>query len=169
MRARWLRFPTQALLYLAFAVVIGYLSAAPVYRPLAPAEAQVKLTFGHQGQRKEPCRERTDEELAKLAPNMRVRQVCPRERSPIDVELEMDGRLVYAETVAPTGLSRDGMAYVYQRFSVPAGTHRLVARLRDSVRLQDFNYVYPSEVVLAPGDILVIDFNAKEGGFRLSR
>ena len=169
MRAAWLRFPGQAVLYLAFALVIAYLSVAPVYHPIAPGEAEVRFAVGHQGQRKEACRERTDEELAKLAPNMRVRQVCPRERSPIDVELEMDGRLLYAETVPPTGLSRDGMAYVYRRFGVPAGTHHLTARLRDSVQLQDFNYVHPSEVELGPGDILVIEFNAKEGGFRLSR
>ena len=42
-----------------------------------PGEALVKLSFQHAGQRKEACRERSAEELAKLAPNMRAASRLP--------------------------------------------------------------------------------------------
>jgi len=164
---RVLRLMGEVALYVVFAGVVAYLSTSPPYRPLASGMAVVKLAFGHQGQRKEPCRRRTDEELAALAPNMRAREVCPRERSPIRVELAMDGEVVHAESVPPTGLSRDGTAYVYRRITVPAGRHLLSARLRDSVRQEGFDYEHTQEVNLRPAEVLVIEFNAKAGGFRL--
>ena len=48
------------------------------------------------------------EELAKLAPNMRVAQVCPRERSPVAVEVEMDGKPygVQAQPVSDQGAAK---------------------------------------------------------------
>jgi len=66
------RYAIQAVLYGAFAAFVGYFSTAPTYDHLAPGEALVRLSFSHAAQRKEPCRERTPEELAKLAPNMRA-------------------------------------------------------------------------------------------------
>ena len=62
----------QALLYALFALAIGVFSQWPPYRHLGSDQALVKLSFQHAGQRKEACRERSPEELAKLAPNMRA-------------------------------------------------------------------------------------------------
>ncbi len=87
----------------------------------------------------------------KLPPNMRVPMQCGRERSPVTFELELDGKPVYRAELPPRGLSRDGASTVYQRFPVPAGQHRLRARLKDSVRVPDFNYTKEADVTLAPG------------------
>ena len=42
-------------------------------------EQLLKLSLSHAGARKEACHQRSAEELAKLAPNMRAPSVCPRE------------------------------------------------------------------------------------------
>jgi hypothetical protein len=157
-------YPLQALCYAAFIAVVGYFSTSPAYVHLPPGEALVKLSLSHAGERREPCHERTPEELAKLAPNMRAATVCPRERVPVEVEVEIDGRPLFAATAPPSGLAKDGASTVYRRAAVPAGTHRFVARLRDSPA-PGFGYVAERTVDLAPGRLLVIDFVRSEGGF----
>jgi len=156
------RFLGQAVLYGAFALAIGYFSTSPSYTHLAPEQALVKLSFSHGAQRVGACRDRSDEELAKMPPNMRIRQECPRQRAPVIVELELDGAPLYRESLPPSGLSRDGAASVYRRFVVPAGTHRLAARLSDNAK-GEFNYRGEKTVTLAPAQIVVVEFHAAAG------
>lgn len=158
------RYAIQAVLYGAFATFVGYCSSAPTYDHLAPGEALVRLSFSHAAQRKEPCRSRTPEELAKLAPNMRAKQVCPRERSNVIVELELDGALLYRIVAPPAGLSADGASTVYRRVTVPAGRHEIRARLSDNPQGK-FDYAAERAVELAAGRVLLIDFNTAAGGF----
>ena len=158
------RYFTQAVLYAAFVSVIGYFSTAPRYRHLPPDEALVKLSFSHAGARKEPCHERTPEELAKLAPNMRAQTVCPRERVPVTVEVALDGAPLFRIVAPPSGLARDGASTAYRRVPVPAGKHRIAARLSD-VPDGEFNHRAETTVDVAPGHVLVIDFDAAKGGF----
>lgn len=161
---KWLTYPLQAICYGAFVAVVGYFSTSPAYVHLPPDEALVKLSFQHAAQRKVPCRDRTAEELAKLAPNMRAAQVCERERAPIAVAVEMDGKPLFSMVAPPTGLSRDGASTVYRRVAVPAGEHRFVAKLSETVDGK-FAFVGDRTIDLKPGRILVIDFDAKEGGW----
>ena len=99
------RYAVQGVLYAAFVAFVGYIANAPTYQALAPGDALVRLSFSHGAQRKEPCRKRTAEELAKLSPNMRAPLDCPRERASVVVELEMDGQLLYRIVAPPTGLA----------------------------------------------------------------
>lgn len=163
--AKGLRYLGQALAYLVFMGVVGYLSTSPAYTHIAPGQALIRLSFSHYGQLTSNCRERSAAEFAKLSPNMRLRFDCPRERSPVVIELEMDGRLLYRSALQPSGLQHDGLSYAYQKFIVPAGRHHLQARLRDSVRNQGFRYVRDADVQLSPAQVLVIDFNSRTGGF----
>jgi hypothetical protein len=158
------RYAAQIGLYVAFGAALGYFSSYPVFRVLPPGEALVRLSFSHGAQPVAPCRERSAEELAKLPPNMRVKTVCPRERSPVRVQIEMDGRLLYDITAQPAGLKHDGDATVYRRLPVEAGAHAFKARLADGPS-GEFTYVAEKSVDLAPGQVLVIDFNAAKGGF----
>jgi hypothetical protein len=160
----WLGYALQAVCYGAFMAVVGYFSTSPEYVALPPGEALVKLSLQHAGQRREACRERTAEELAKLAPNMRAAQVCSRERSPVTVAVEMDGKPLFTVVAPPTGWSRDGASTIYRRVAVPAGAHRFVARLSDTADGQH-GFVREHAQDLPPGRVLVIDFDAKEGGW----
>ena len=159
-----LRFAAQLALYAPLMAILAYFSTEPRFSIVAPDEALLRVSFIHTTQRREACRERSAEELAKLAPNMRAALDCPRERSSLLVELELDGRVVLSREVRPSGLRRDGNAVVYQRIALPAGRHRIVARLRDRAE-GDFNYVRDETLELAAGRVLLIDFNAAQGGF----
>jgi hypothetical protein len=161
---QWLRIAAQVALYAPLMAILGYFSTEPRFSAVAPGEALVRVSFIHATQRKQACRERSPEELAKLAPNMRAALDCPRERSPLLVEIELDGRVVLHREVQPSGLRRDGNAAVYQRMVLPAGRHRIVARLRDGAE-GDFGYVREETIELGAGRVLLIDFNAARGGF----
>jgi hypothetical protein len=166
--SKYARYAAQAVFYGVFMVVVGYFATSPAYTHLAPDQAMIKLSFAHSGKIAGECRERTPEELAKLPPNMRVPMECPRERSPIIVEFELNDDLVYSAVLRPTGLSRDGAAYVYEAFQVPSGEHRISVRMRDDVRTEGFDHEFAQSVTLAPRKLLVIDFIAERGGFMLA-
>lgn len=161
---RWL---SQALLYGAFAAAIALFSQWPPHRPMAADQALLKVSFLHHGQRLQDCIEQSPEELAKLPPNMRAPTRCPRERAPVTIEVDLDGRPLYRDTAAPAGLSRDGAASVYRSMPVAAGTHRVQVRLRDSARAQGFDYTHDELVTFAPLQVRVVDFSAELGGITL--
>jgi hypothetical protein len=162
------RYAAQVLLYVAFGAALGYFSSYPVYEVMPADQALVRLSFTHGAKPIAPCRERTDEELAKLPPNMRVRLDCPRERAPVKVEIEMDGRLLYEIVARPAGIRRDGPSTVYRRLQVPAGRHEFKVRLSDAPDGK-FGYQAEEDVDLAPGRVLLIDFNAGKGGVLFRR
>nr|HET7860517.1 hypothetical protein [Caldimonas sp.] len=159
--AAWLG---QAALYALFATAIAVFSSWPTYRQLDPGRALIKVSFRQQGKPVADCRDATADELAKLPPNMRAPRVCPRERSPITVELDVDGAPVLHHVAPPAGLRRDGASAYYRRIDVPAGAHRLVVRIRDDVRNAGFDHVRETNVTLAPAQVLVIDFDPGKGG-----
>ena len=121
----------QLLLYGLFALAIGVFSHWPTYRHLPPDTALIKLSLVHAGKPVGDCRQRTAEELASLPANMRAPTVCPRERSPVTVELDIDGEPAARVEAPPSGLSGDGPSAVYRRLTVPAGERRITVRLRD--------------------------------------
>ena len=162
--AKPLGYLGQAAVYLLLALGIGYFSDRPAHTHFPPDMALIKLSFAH-GARKEDCRRRTDEELAKLPPNMRRPMVCARERLPVGVELLLDGEPLYQAVLPPTGLAGDGPSRAYQRFPVPPGRHELTARLRDTDRAEGFDYERTVVVDLAPAQSLAIDFRGEMGGF----
>ena len=163
-----LRYALQALAYGAFAAVLGYFSTAPAYRLRADNEAVVKLSFTHSAQLVRPCRERSENELAKLAPNMRNKLDCPRDRAVVAVELDMDGKPLYRIDAAPAGLRNDGAATVYRRLEIPAGRHQFRARLADGPD-RVFTFIRETSLDLAPGQVLIVDFASDGSGFVFTR
>jgi hypothetical protein len=157
----------QALLYALFALAIGVFSRWPTYHHLGPDQALIKLSFTHTGKPVGDCRPLSPDELAKLPPNMRAPMKCPRERSPVTVEVDVGGVPVVRRVAAPSGLSRDGASAVYQRLQVAAGAQRITVRLNDDARQAGFTHQRDETVTLAPAQILVIDFDAEQGGITL--
>ena len=153
----------QAVLYALFAVVIGVFSRWPSYHPLDPGQALIKISFSHTGKPVGDCVRRSAEELAKLPPQMRKAVDCPRERSPVSIEVDIDGKTVLNRTAQPSGLKRDGASAVYERLPVPAGEQKIAVRMKDDVRAPGFIYQREASVKLAPSQVLVIDFSAEKG------
>jgi hypothetical protein len=158
------RYALQAVAYGAFAATIAYFSTSPPYRLRGDDSAVVKLSFSHSAQLVQACRERSEAELAKLAPNMRTKMDCPRQRADVLVELDMDGKPLYRISTSPTGLRQDGAATVYRRLEIPAGRHRFQARMADGPD-RAFNHAKDIDLDLAPGQVLIVDFLTGEGGF----
>lgn len=159
------RYVGQALIYAAVAAVVGYFSTSPSYTHFPPDKALITLSFAHGGKPKGGCRTLTESERAKLAPNMRRKQICPRRRLPVGIELDIDGQKIYKAELPPTGLSGDGPSRVYRRFVVSVGRHRIAARLRDTARRTGYDYRKEATVTLAPGQQFIIDFRPSIGGF----
>jgi hypothetical protein len=153
--------------YVAFVAFVGYFSSAPPYRHLEPGEAVVKLSLSHAGELKQPCRQRSQEELARLAPNMRAQLDCPRERSDVRVVLEMDGQPLASVAARPSGLRNDLPSTIYRRFEVPGGRHTFRARLADTPG-GELRHQGEVTLDLPPGGVLVVDFVASRGGFLFS-
>jgi len=159
-----LRFVAQCLLYVPLMAILGTFSTAPSFQVMPAEKALLRISLTHAGSLLVECRQRSPEELAKLPPNMRAQQDCPRERSPIRLEVTLDGQPLLDVTAAPTGLRRDGASTIYRRTELPAGRHRLTARLADGPT-GEFRHVQSIDVELRPGGSLLMDFNAARGGF----
>ena len=159
------QYTGQVLLYAAFSAAIGTLSSWPDHAQLSADSAQIKLAFNHSGARVEDCRRLTAQELSKLPSNKRKPNDCSRERVPITIQLMIDGNLLYEAELPPSGLSSDGQAKTYQKFTVPAGRHVILALLRDSKMAEGFDYESKFEGELSSRQNLAIDFKAEQGGF----
>jgi len=160
------RTTTLILGTLAMVVMItgaAALSAWPTYRSLHEDMALLKLSFSHGGARN--CRQMTEDELDKLPPNMRRKEICDRRRLPVLVVLEVDGAMAFRAELPPSGLSGDGPSRVYETFTLPAGLHSIGVRLRDSDRADGFDYTAERQVDLVPGQNFVVDFSPVSGGF----
>lgn len=140
------------------------LSDRPRHRSIPEGMGVVTLSFGHGADRRAACRPATAEELAKMPPNMRRTEICPRGRPSIAVEFEIDGNEVFAAEVPPSGIAGDGPSRIHRNFELPAGNYELTVRLRDRPG-DDFNWQGQKTVELKPADHRVIDFRADGGGF----
>jgi hypothetical protein len=160
-----LRWAGQGVAYAVLLVGVGYFATQPAYTYLADDRALLKLSFSHAGQPLKPCRRYTHEELTSTPFSERTATSCERGRWPVYVELDLNGQAIYRGTHEPAGLWNDGPSAVYARFKVPAGRHRLEARLRDNGASSGFTFVGERTVDLRPGENFVVDFRAAEGGF----
>lgn len=160
-----LRIAGQFIVIAALFAGVAALSDWPSYGQIPKDTGVVMLTFVHGADRKGECRRLTPEEIAKLPPNMRRVQDCPRGRRAIYVELDVDGRQVYQASLPPTGIAGDGPSRVYQRFVLPAGKHVVAVRMRDTARSEGFDHERSERVELSPDQMLVVDYRPESGSF----
>jgi len=161
------KYVSQIVAYALFAVVVGLFSIWPRYALLDPQKAIVSLAFSHAGERIGECRRLTQEELNELPPNMRKPDDCPRRRHPLFVQLKIDQQLLYESLLQPSGLWQDGKSNVYQRIRVDAGEHNLFVGMRDSDRQAGFDYTQEIDLVISPGQNLLVGFDATSRRFKI--
>ncbi len=160
-----IQYAGQAVLYAVAALATGYFAAHPSWSELPPGSAQIKLSLVHGAKRAEDCRRLSYEEIMKLAPKDRRANTCKRERIDMLMELSLDGKTIYAADLKPSGLSSDGPARVYRKFTVAPGPHHIEVRLRDTKRSTGYDYESVRDVRLVPGQNFAIDFKSDVGGF----
>ena len=160
-----MRYLLQLVAYVAFAIVVGYLSFWPRYHYASEDVATVKLSLSHATDRVVPCVDLTPQLVAKLAPNMRRTQSCERQRLPLILQLSVDGDTRFEYEAVPSGLWQDGPASIYERFDLAPGAHTISVRLRDTAREDGWDYTYTEDVTLIAGRYMTITFKAENGGF----
>lgn len=101
----------------------------------------------------------------KLAPNMRLPTDCPRERSPLRLELYLDDKLLTKASVEPPGYHKDQGVNLFRRIKVNAGEHTLRLWMNDDVNIEGATYQYEKLVLLKPEQQLLVDFDKESGGF----
>jgi hypothetical protein len=159
------RLAGQFIVILALFAGVAALADWPVYRQTPSGTGVVILTFVHGADRRGECRRLAPEEIAKLPPNMRRVQDCPRARRALHVELDVGGKSIFRASLPPTGIAGDGPSHVYQRFVVPAGQFDVAVRMRDTARTEGFDHERHEQVTLAPDQMFVIDFQSANGEF----
>lgn len=161
----WKPWVGQALCYSLLIGFIGYFSNSPAYERFPENQATIKLSLRHAGKILGECRERSREEMARLPANMRIAKICPRERSPLLLELLINDKPVYSERLQPRGLHKDGLSSVYFRLPVASGNINLKVKMKDHIGQSEYPYQLQKSLQLAPAQVLVIDFDARNQQF----
>lgn len=158
------RYLGQAVLYGLFFVPLVFITHLPQHRHLDEGMAVLKVAVRHAGEIIGECTPIAGAEYDKLPSNMKRPEICPRERSPLRLELKLDGETLYRATVPASGLHNDGVSSMYQRFTVPAGQHHLQLLMNDDVAVEGYPWQLARDIELQPAQVMVASF--KEG-FRL--
>jgi hypothetical protein len=158
------QYSIQALLYALFFVPLAFLTHTPSHEHLAPNLAVLKVAVRHAGEIVGECTALSAEAYADLPATMKRPETCPRERSPLQLELLLDGEIRYRATVAASGLHNDGVSSMYQRFVVPAGRHHLQLHMNDDVTVEGYPWQLEQDIDLLPAQVMVATFR---GGFNL--
>jgi hypothetical protein len=98
---------------------------------------------------------------------MRAPQVCERRRSPVWVELEIDGTTVFSADLFPSGLAGSGPSRAYERFVLSAGAHRIGVRMRDDPRPESLTREAYFDIEMAPEQSVALDYDATTESFFL--
>ena len=151
----------QSVLYALFFVPLVVLTSSPVFQAQPPEMATLKLAIRHAGEIVGSCETLSDEAYKNLPANMKRIEICPRERSPLTVELILDGATLYRGEIPASGLHNDGLSSMYSRFAVPAGRHHLVLKMNDDADATNFRWILERHINLEARQVMVATF--KEG------
>lgn len=125
----------SALRVLPAAAVTAVVLLAISWGSLAPLEvagsddAMIRISLGARPERIEICTRQTDEELAKLAPQMRQTVICEGTTARYRLEVRRNDTLLHSQVVRGGGLRNDRPLYVFQVLRVPPGPAALAVRL----------------------------------------
>ena len=86
-----------------------------------PGRAVLRLAWSALPERLEECRQRSDEELARLPQHMRQPVVCEGTSASYRLQVRIDGALVTDRVVHGGGLRRDRRLYVLEELAVAPG------------------------------------------------
>lgn len=158
------RYLGQAALYALFFVPLVFITQQPTHQHLPEDMAVLKIAVRHTGAIVGECTPIGAAEYSEQAANMKHAEICPRERSPLQLALILDGDTLYRASVPASGLHNDGVSSMYQRFNVPAGAHHVQLLMNDDVAVEGYTWQLEQDIQLRPAQVMVANF--KEG-FRL--
>ena len=107
---------------------MAWVSRAPM-RLASGDRAIVRISLGARPERIERCVRQSDEELEKLAPQMRQRVICEGTAARYQLELRRGDEVLLSQLVRGGGLRNDRPLYVFREIPVPTGPSSLTLRL----------------------------------------
>ncbi len=126
---------TNALRVLAVGALTAAVLLALAWGSIAPLDvargdgAILRISLGARPERIEVCRRQSDEELARLAPQMRQTVVCDGTTARYRLDVRRNGELLHSQVVRGGGLRNDRPLYVSRDLPVPAGPAVFAVRL----------------------------------------
>lgn len=107
---------------IAFGLLLAmtWASTAPL-RVATSDDAILRLSLGARPERIETCRRQSDEELEKVAPQMRQRVICEGVTARYRLSVRRNGQLLHEQVVRGGGLRRDRRLYVSRDLHVRPG------------------------------------------------
>lgn len=115
-----LRRAAAALLPVAVLSGAAWLSTAPMQIDHT-GNAVMRISMGARPERIEVCRTQTDEELAKLAPQMRQTVLCDGTTARYQLSAYRNGIIVFSSVIRGGGLRNDRPLYVSRHIEVAPG------------------------------------------------
>lgn len=92
-------------------------------------DGQLRLAWSARPERIEQCRQRTEEELARLPQHMRQPLACEGATAEYRLQVRVDGALVFERVVRGGGLRQDRSLYVFHELTLEPGDTALEVRL----------------------------------------
>ena len=140
--------------------------------PFYPDDVAVlKIAFQHTGQRVIPydeikaLKERAEKYRKELKDERQIRmslksrQGATRERFPVHMVLEVDGKQLLDKDYLAMGRQRDMASVIYDAFELKPGKHHIRAVMTDSKNEDAQTYVFEDTVEFNSRDVKVITFN----------
>jgi coenzyme F420-reducing hydrogenase delta subunit/Pyruvate/2-oxoacid:ferredoxin oxidoreductase delta subunit len=143
--------------------LVTYAGTAAAYRTPGDPSPTLVVSFKHPGKAGENCREASKEELEKLPPHMRQKQICERRRVSVRLRVEVDGKQLVRGAYEPRGIWGDGNSIAIERFSVPPGTHDVTIELGDTMNPSEFNHSTTRRIDLKERRNTVVLFDKMAG------
>jgi hypothetical protein len=109
-------------------LAISWASLAPL-EVAGSDDAMIRISLGARPERIEICTRQTDEELARLAPQMRQTVICEGTTARYRLEVRRNDTLLHSQVERGGGLRNDRPLYVFQVLRVPPGPTALAVRL----------------------------------------
>ncbi len=132
------------------------------YRPPHSPEPELIVSFNHHGAIVE-SRKLTNEELDKRLPHMRAQVNVTRERLPVRLRVQVDGRSLLDQSYQPKGLSHDGPCIAVVRLPVTPGSHLVRVELADTADSDKWTLQWSEVVNFAESRAWVVLFDTKAG------
>ncbi len=160
------------LVLLSPAILVYFFSTTPSYTYHEEDEAMLVVSFKKTTEKVTLCDEAELKKFKETAKGRRKhmrknRGKCgSRERVPMEMVVNIDSEEKLRKLVDPSGLRSDGVVYIYERFYLTPGEHRLVVSTRDyredeETEIQTFDQT----VSIGPQRIVVIEFDPQKNDY----
>jgi len=145
----------------AFGALIAFASDRPF--AAAPVPTELVVSFKHPGRVSEHCRKIDEAEKARLPPHMRRDEICDRMRSPVRLQVAVDGATVLERAYEPRGLRSDGNSVAVERIALEPGEHRVRVSLGDGPDAAEWNLTDEREVKAGSNERVVVLYDRVAG------